>query len=275
VSNEGLLYVGLIDMGAIGVGEASGGSFSPTTITAGVHPCTIQFSTSGMTAYVSNQDSPSIGIVDVASNRMKSAVPMPVSTLILRMSTDGSRLFITGADGNLYVLGTASDSVVATVAVAHTALMGVTVDSATSGVYVAQRYAGNVTAIDAGTLTIRTTYTGGTSAQNVVVLPDAKRLVATDIDGAALLVWDIGSGKLVQTITAPNGSEPFDIQLTPDKAQVYVTFAAAGVVDILDASTLHVVGSISTGGSPRYVVFDKTGKYAAITNDGGWVDFIH
>ena len=275
VSQFGMLYVALIDSGVIDVGQVSDGNFSPSAISVGVDPCTIQFSRSGTTAFVSNQDSPSIGVIDVATNKMKGAVPMPVSTLILRMSADGSRLYITGANGKLYVLATTSDSIVNVVPVTTGALMGVTVDSATLGVYVAQRYAGSVTSIDASTLTTRRTYAGGVSAQNVVVLPDGKRLVATDIDGAALLVWDISSGKLVQTIPMPTGSEPFDIQLTPDRAQVYVTFAGDGLVDILDASTLNVIGSITTGGSPRYVVFDKTGKYAVVTNDHGWVDFIH
>jgi len=269
-----LLYVALIDQRVIAVGNVRTGSFQSSAITTGVDPCTIQFSPAGTTAYVSNQDSPSIGIINVATNSMSTVVPMPTSTLILRMSPDGTRLFITGADGNLYVLGTASGSITNTIGIGPSALMGVTVDVGTSAVYVAQRYAGSVTAVDASSLALRHTYTGGVSAQNVVVLPDGKRVAATDIDGSAVLVWDIASGALVQSVAMPNGSEPFDIQLTPDKTQLYVTLAGGGGVEILDASTLNTVGSILTTGSPRYVVFDASGKYAVVTNDQGWADFI-
>ena len=42
----------------------------------------------------------------------------------------------------------------------------------------------------------------------------------------------------------------------------------------LDRPTLRVFGSLDTGGKPRRIAFDATGRTAVIANEAGWVDLV-
>jgi YD repeat-containing protein len=49
----------------------------------------------------------------------------------------------------------------------------------------------------------------------------------------------------------------------------------ASKVEMIDLGQMTVVGEINTGGTPRRMAFDASGLLLAITNGGGWVDFIN
>ena len=59
--------------------------------------------------------------------------------------------------------------------------------------------------------------------------------------------------------------------ISPDGAQLYVTEPDHGLVRVYDRATMSDVGAITTGGSPREVLFDPSGATALVVTDQGVV----
>ena len=54
---------------------------------------------------------------------------------------------------------------------------------------------------------------------------------------------------------------------------MYVSALADGAVYVFDRSSRALIGTIATGGSPRYIGFSRSGDRAVIPNEAGWVSF--
>ena len=118
------------------------------------------------------------------------------------------------------------------------------------------------------------------AAQVTKLVDDGNQLFATDILRSKLIAWDLVSGSLPSThheypIGTPVARNAFDVAVTRDDAQVYVSTLVDGKVYVLDRVTRTPIDSIRTGGSARYIGFDALGETAVIPNEGGWVTFVH
>jgi DNA-binding beta-propeller fold protein YncE len=47
-----------------------------------------------------------------------------------------------------------------------------------------------------------------------------------------------------------------------------------GAVEVISTESNSIVNTIATGGTPRKIAFDGTGKTAIIANEAGWVDYV-
>jgi YVTN family beta-propeller protein len=147
--------------------------------------------------------------------------------------------------------------------------------------YVTARDAGTVATINTQTdAVIHVDAVAGSNLQNVAVSRDGNQLFATDIARSVLIAWDLASGSVSSTyqeypIGTPVVRNAFDVAVTPDNAQLYVSTLVDGKVYVLDRVTRAPIDSIRTGGSARYIAFDFLGQNAAIPNEGGWVTFVH
>jgi YVTN family beta-propeller protein len=146
--------------------------------------------------------------------------------------------------------------------------------------YVCARDAGTITTIDTRTNTaLKTDTIGGARIQNVAVARDGSELYATDIQRSALIISTLQSGSTGARSAVLLGSgvvrNAFDVAVTPDDAQLYVSMLADGKVYILNRAGHVVIDSIATGGAPRYIEFDAAGANAVVANEFGWVTFVH
>src|SRR5207247_11430839 len=94
------------------------------------------------------------------------------------------------------------------------------------------------------------------------------------IERSGLVIWNLKSGSAAyQELLIGSGQvrNAFDVAVTPDDAQLYVTTLADGKVYVLDRAQRMVVDSIVTGGRPRYVGFDADGTHALRPKRGGRV----
>lgn len=159
-----------------------------------------------------------------------------------------------------------------------TILTGVAFHPFSPCMYVAARDEGTVRTIDLRTnAVVRTSEVAGGRIQNVAVSHDGAILLATDIERSKLIAWDLSTGADGYDefpVGTPMRRNAFDVGITPDNAQVYVSTLADGNVYILDLTTFGLVDVVTTGGSPRYIAFDRSGEAAVIPNESGWVDFI-
>ncbi|HKR55904.1 MAG TPA: hypothetical protein VJS20_06355, partial [Gemmatimonadales bacterium] len=131
--------------------------------------------------------------------------------------------------------------------------------------------AGAVIETDARTLCQQRRFDVGGTAQEVVVSSDGLMLYATN-QGGWLNVIKLSTGHIdTVTLDAPAVS----LALSPDDEVLYVGLVFDGKVLVIDRHTLRVTATINTGGKPRGITFDRTGRAGLIANEAGWVDLVH
>ncbi len=256
----------------------------PTTFSApfpvGDLPSQVRISPDGRTAYVGNQDAGTVTFIDVATNHASGTATVPGgSILTIGLSPDGSRLYALTDYFGVYVIDTATRRVVGQIPNAGTLLTGVAFHPFARCMYVAARDEGTIRTVDLhNNSVVRVDAVPGARIQNVAVSLDGALLFATDIERSKLLVRDLQSGSSTfheYAIGTAQRRNAFDVAVTPDNGQVYVSTLADGKVYVLDRATRALLDSIVTGGSARYIGFTASGTHAIVANEMGWVNFVH
>jgi YVTN family beta-propeller protein len=235
-------------------------SFS-STVFVGSTPPHVVFNPAGTKAYATLQTGQGLAVVDVASNRRVAKVPLASDGFNLIVSPNGQRVYVTTADGTLYVFNAATNTVITTLFVGAAA-NGLAWNPDGSRLYVSSRDAGTVVAINPATNTITRTYSVGGMPQRLAVAPDGSELyVANEVSG--LNVVNVASGTVSSTSF---GTAAYGLSLTPGGKRLYITFPQAGEVRVLNRTTRALVKKLFIGGTPRNVAFGSQG-IALVTNE--------
>ena len=83
------------------------------SVAVGFTPTGVAFSPDGATAYVTNQASRTLGVVNVATDSQVATVPVNADPFVTLVSPDGSRVIVTGNNDSIFVVNAATRSVVA------------------------------------------------------------------------------------------------------------------------------------------------------------------
>ena len=240
------------------------------SMSAGCVPTRIACAPAGDWAYVTNQFSEEIGVLDLAAGRRSKGIRVPGHPLGALLAPDGHTLYVTTNVDRLFRIWLPTDTVVASTAVpqicAHLAL-----HPSGHRLYLPTWRAGEVLELDARTLRANRSFTVGGRVQDVVVSADGLNLYAAN-EAGWLDVIHLPSGRREHTI--PLGASPFGLALSPDQARLYVGLFDAGRLCILDARSLRVVAALDLGGRPRRMAIDPSGATLLIANEAGWVDII-
>jgi YVTN family beta-propeller protein len=280
ISPAGIMYVTELDGGMAAralVGNDQFGDVDPV----GPLPSQIRMSPDGATAFVSNQNAQTVTYLDVARNMAvgSASIPSPSSILTIGVGLSGRRIYALTDYYGVYVIDAGSRRVIDSIAPTHTGsiLTGIAFHPTLPRAYIASQAAHTITVIDVSADTVITTYlVNGGGLQTLAVATDGSELYATDNAHGAILVWDLQNGSSTyQTIFLPLPATPFDVEVSPDNAQLYVSLTANGKLYVIDRATRQVTDSIVTGGAPRYIAFGGGGTEAVIPNEAGFVDFVH
>jgi YVTN family beta-propeller protein len=281
VSGRGVVYVTRAHAASAARADLPSTVFS-APFAVGELPSQVRISPDGKTAYVSNQDARTITVVNVATNQAVATIPEPGhSVLTIGLSPDGRRLYALTDFNGVYVIDTSTREVIDSIPAGATGslLTGVAFHPFAPCMYIAARDEGTISTVDLrSNAVVRTEAISGARVQNVAVSRDGALLLATDIERSKLLVRDLreeGSTFLEYTIGSGQWRNAFDVAVTPDNTQVYVSALADGKVYVLNLKTRDPIGTIGTGGSPRYIGFNAEGTHAVIANEFGWVTFAH
>ena len=260
VSRNGIIYVAKIGSSRLARGNLATRKI-PGSVFVGSTPPHVVFNPAGTKAYATLQTGQALAVVDVASNTRTALVPLASDGFNLIVSPDGRRIYVTTADGTLYVIRAATNTVITTLFVGAAA-NGLAWSPDGSRLYVSSRDAGTVVAINPETNSITRTYTVGGMPQRLAVAPDGTELyVANEISG--LNVVNVASGAVS---SKSFGTAGYGLGLTPGGNRLYVTLPQAGEVRVLNRSTRNLVKTFSIGGTPRNVAFGSDGT-ALVTNE--------
>lgn len=244
-------------------------------------PSQVRMSLDGSTAYVENQDSRTITYLDVATNETIGTATVPNGSILqMGLSTDGTRLYALTDYYGIYIIDVDTRDVIGHMpdSTLGPLLTGVAFHPFAACMYVAARDAGVVHTIDLSTNSVvRSATVIGARIQELAVSRDGGMLYATDIGRSKLIAWDLTSSNSTYTETNVGTSmdrNAFDVAVTPDNAQLYVSTLSDGVVFVFDRITRTAVGQIMTGGNARFIGFSPSGNQAVIANEAGWVNFV-
>jgi YVTN family beta-propeller protein len=151
-------------------------------------------------------------------------------------------------DNNVSVIDTASNAVIATVAVGA-GPVGVAITPDGAFAYVANLFSDNVSVIDIASNTVIATVTGvGIGPNNVAITPDGAFAYVTDGGSSNVRVIDTASNAVTATV-AVDGSAS-DVAITPDGAFAYVANGRSDNVSVIDTASNAVTATVTVGDFP-------------------------
>jgi YVTN family beta-propeller protein len=223
-------------------------------------------------AYATNLLPASVSVIDTASNQVSAMIAFPASSnpTDAAVTPDLSKVYVTGNNGSVYVIDTATNTVGTNPITVGGLPNGIAITPDGRHAYVACAYTSTVSVIDTATDAVSATISlpPGTNLTNLAITPDGQRAYVTAQGANAIYVLDTTTNTVLGTPIAVAG-HPEGIAVTPDGKEVYVTHndALAGV-SVIDVAANTVVATFA-GPYVFAVTFTPDGKLAYATGGGG------
>jgi YVTN family beta-propeller protein len=267
ISSLGLAYITQSTTDSVATIDLAGPTVR-ATFAVGSLPHDIAFNASGNTAYVTNVDDGSVGVINTATGVQTKSYPLASWPLRILVGPGASVLYVTLGNGGLAVLNASTGALLATIAIGGTP-NGLALDPGAGRLYVSST-AGTVTVISTATNAPIDTIMIGGFPQDVAILPGRNALYVANEQGW-VDVRDLATGARTDSIPVEGA---FGAAVTPDGAEVWVAQSGVGRVAIIDAATAEVIDSAWTFGTPRHIAFTPLGDAALVTNEGGYAQVI-
>lgn len=240
------------------------------TIPVGSGPTGVAFSPTGATAYVTNQLSSTLGIVNVATDSEMAETAVHGNPFVTLPSPDGAKVFVTGNDDSIFVINAATRSVAASLYVGA-APNALAFNAAGTRLYVSNFFGGTVVEVDPSVPVVRRIFVTGGMPQGLALSGDGTELYIANELGW-LEVRSIATGARLDSI--PLAGPAFGLARSPDDAVLYAGLYTIGRVAVVNRATRKVIKTLATGGEPRRMAFTADGRHAVIANAAGWVDVV-
>src|SRR3954466_7187796 len=205
------------DKGADGIGEVytSTGKLV-RVLRAGSDPEGVALSKDGKEAFIANEDTGQVSIVQIADGTVSESFKVGAEPEGISLTPDGKQAWATSEDaGAVYVIDLASHQVVKSIEVgARPRSIAFLPDG--SRAYIPAENEGTLTVIDTGALTAtrKINLGDGMRPMGQAMSPDGKQLYVSTGRSKMVLIVDTASDQVVGTIEA--GQRPWGIAVSPD-----------------------------------------------------------
>jgi YVTN family beta-propeller protein len=156
-------------------------------------PGFVVVSPNGRHAYIANQDTQLITVLDTAVNKVTATIPIPAGTpQFLALSPDGRTLYVTiyNDQRTIHVIDTATLKVVATIPVEKNPRDIIWAPDGRFA-YVVNEGSNTVSVIDARTNQVTATLPTGEGPSNIAVLPNGRQAYVSNLDSGTLTVLEL------------------------------------------------------------------------------------
>ena len=184
-------------------------------------------------AFVSNEASHDISVVDLDARRVVATIPVGGRARGIQAPPGGRVVYVAVSDDSPTVESSA-DAIVA---------------------------------IDVATLRVTSRIEAGTDPEQLAVSTDGRRIFAANEDAGTATVIDLRTRKTLSSAVV--GIEPEGVAASPDGKWVYVTAETSNSVSMIDARTAKVVGNVLVDVRPRAVAFSPDSRRAYVTAEIG------
>lgn len=180
-------------------------------------------------AFVSNEGSGDVSVIDLDSGREVSRIAVGARPRGIHLSPDGAFVFVALSDDAPATEGD-GDAIAAI-------------------------------SIREGTVVAR--HPAGTDPEQFALSPDGRHLYAANEDAGTASITDLESGEILTTLVV--GIEPEGVAVSPDGRWVYVTAETSNTVSVIDTERNEVIASFLVDIRPRGVTFSPDGRRAYVT----------
>lgn len=264
-----LAYVSRVDVPWVKRLNLATAAFTDS-VAAGSLPCGVAFNPAGTRAYVANQGSNNITIINVSNNTAIGLIPVNGNPLPVAVSLDGNTLFVTTNLNRLYKINLATNAIVDSLDLPATS-HHMFVHPNDSLLYVATRDGASVLEVRWRTMTTARTFPLGVQTLGMEMAPNRSELYVTNNTNDSLYVVNLATAAVSKVFVGGGAST---IALSGDGTRIYVGLLFNGKVEVLDRATKARIKTIRTGGTIRELITDAARKKIVIANDAGWVDIV-
>src|SRR3989442_5005253 len=244
---------------------------SSGVIRVGVAPTRVILAPSGERAWVTNQFTRDVAVVDLACRRRTGCIAMEGDPLGAALSPDSRTLYVTTNLDRLCLCALTDNGgrMVRSTALPQ-ACAEVAIHPAANRLYIPTWKAGTILELDARTLAVTHRYEVGGLPLGVALSQDGLRLYCGNEQGWLDLLH-LPTGRIVRRFLETTVNE---IAITPDQNVVNASQRTAGRLAVGDAHSRVCVGTLETGGLPRHIAFDGLGSLAIVANDAWRGDLV-
>jgi YVTN family beta-propeller protein len=235
----------------------------------------------GYLAYVTNEDSNELTIIDTGSDSVVATVPVGTRPRGVKVTPDGKTVFV-ALSGSPKCPPTMPDEECEKLKVDKSKDGIAVIDAATRAVtkvipggsdpeafdisangqllYVSNEDAGTASIVEIGPGTVRATVETGREPEGVTVSPDGKTVWITGETDHDLTVLDAETGMKATSVKV--GMRPRSVGFLPDATRAYSTNEADGTLSVIDVASRKVIGTIKLPGEakPMGIAVTRDGK---------------
>ncbi len=226
-----------------------------------IGPLDLTVSADGQLVYVTNSESKSISIIDVASLTRRTRIRVPISgergPYGVAIHPDGKRLYVTDINGNqVLIVDTARRATIGRIDVIEDP-RSLVISADGTRLYVSggdfdDDGDGGISVIDTESESVVTTLRMDGGIFRLALSPDGSRLYATDRANAQLIVVDVAQNRVVNSVQVlPEGEETRDLFVSRDGSQIYVANQESNELVIFDAESFQILRTLSFEDRPR------------------------
>lgn len=201
-------------------------------------------------AYVTNQNSNSVSVIDMATNIVTSTIPVGSNPRGAAVTPDGKRVYVCNGQGTVSVIDTATNSVFTSINLGPQHVpQAVVISPDGKKAYIAAIT--SVSVIDIATNTVIEDIALG-GAHFITITPDGKRLYVSSFYSGNVSAIDTSTNSVIATISVvltrePSGPQPYDISVSPDGKLVYVKVIVGNngqtSLDVIDTKSNAVIAA--------------------------------
>jgi YVTN family beta-propeller protein len=207
---------------------------------------------SGELAYVTNEDSQNLSVIDTRTDSLIATIPVGTRPRGVKVSPDGRAVYVA-----------LSGSPKCPPSMPDEECEKLKADKTKDG----------IAEVDVIGRRVRRVLPGGSDPEQFDISHDGSRLYISNEDAGSASLVDLKSGTIDTTV--PVGAEPEGVRISPDGKLVYITAESDTSIRVLDAATGGVKARIKVDRRPRDVAFTPDGKRAYATAEvGGTVSVI-
>lgn len=268
VAANGVAYVGRQDAPYLQRTTLPDLSFGDS-VRVGLDPTDIAFNAAGTRAYVTNQHSATLSIIDVAIGASTDSIGIPGAPFRVLVSPNNAAVYVSANNDTVYSIAASSNAVL------HRWGFNAPVNGMAVNPDGAVLYASTT-----GGMLYRLNPDGGDAMdsvpiggrpQDVALSPDGTELYLAN-EAGPLEIRNPASLVLIDTV--PGAAGAFGVKPTPDGVRLYATYPRTGLIRIIDRATRTIVSTLTVGGTPRRIAFDRWGTIALVANEAGFVTVI-
>ncbi len=261
------LYASLRDDGQVLVVDTANLAGPHITVTVDSGPHGIAFSADGAYAFVANQDSGTVSVIDTISHTVVATIPVGIEPYSIASNPCLDKLYVTNQDDDTVSVIDTGGLTVTKVFTVPNEPWDVVFSPSGDRAYISGESGGSLGVIDTATDAFVDAWYLFTDSRfaGLDISPDGGELYAVDRNNEFGFVVDTSTGDVTATLSLQNYG--WEVAAFPSSAgpYVYMSIKDDDQVQVMNANTHRIVGSIPVPGGPRGLALFPPNTFCSVS----------